>query len=86
MGIISKGERPKIEEFLVDPLHTYKINQVGEGDLHDMIKEGDYWDYIESWFQEVTQPQYNSFIRHLLMQRQVSWLNFHIQVFIVTIF
>ena len=47
-GTTSEGENPEIEEFSVDPLCTSKINQSGEGDIHDMMKEGEYQDYIES--------------------------------------
>ena len=84
MGITSEGEQPKIKEFftcmLTDPSYAQTTAQLEEEDLYDIVKGGEYQDYIESWFKEVTQPQYHSFIRHLLMQRKVSCLNFHIQV------
>ena len=70
----------KIEEVSADPLCTSEINQSEEGDLHDMKKEGEYQDYIESWFQEVTRLQYHFLIQHLLLQKQVSRLVLHIQV------
>ena len=80
MGTTSKGEKPKIEEFSAYPLCTFEINQSGEWDLHDMMKEGEYQDYIESWFQEVTQTQYHSFLQYLLIQKKVSHFIFYIQV------
>ena len=90
MGITSEGEKPKIKEFftcnLTDPSYAQRTTQLEEEDLYDIENEGEYQDYIERWFQEVTQLQYHSFIRHLLMQRKVSWLNFHIQVIAATIF
>jgi len=90
LGITSEGEKPKIKDFstckLIDPSCAQTTAQLEEGDLYDIVKEGEYQDYIERWFQEVTQPQYHSFVRHLLMQRKVSWLNFHIQVITATIF
>ena len=90
MGITSEGEQPEIKEFsickLIDPSCAQTIAQLEEDALYDIAKEGEYQDYIERWFQEVTRSQYHSFIRHLLMQRKVSWLNFHIQVITATIF
>ena len=74
----SEGEKPGIEEFSAYPLCTFEINHSGEGDLHDMIKEGEHQDYIESWFQEVTRPQHHSLLQHLLLQKQVSRLILHI--------
>ena len=81
LGITSDGKQPKIEEVSGDPLCTSKINQSEEGDLHDMMKEGEYQDYFESWFQEVTILQ-RPFLQHLLLQKQVSELVLHIQVII----
>ena len=82
LGIISKGERPKIKEFstymTTNPSCAQTTIETGENYLYDIMKEGEYQDYIERSFQEVTRLQYHSFIRHLLMQRKVSWLNFHI--------
>ena len=63
---------------LTDPSYAQTTTQLEEEDLYDIAKEGEYQDYIERWFQDVTRPQYHSFIRHLLMQRKVSLLNFHI--------
>ena len=74
----SKGQKPEIEEFSAYPLCTFEINHSGEGDLHDMIKEGEHQDYIKIWFQKVSCPQYHSFIQHLLIQKEVSQLIFHI--------
>ena len=82
----SEREKLEIEEFSAYPLCTFEINNSGEGDLHDMIKEGEHQNYIESWFQKVTWPQYHSFIQHLLIQKQVSQFIFHIQVIPVTTF
>ena len=45
-----------------------------------MMKEGEYQDYFESWFQEAARLQ------HLLLQKQVSQLVLHIQVIIATTF
>ena len=42
LGTTSEGEKPEIEEFSVYPLCNFEINQLGEGYLHDMMKEGDY--------------------------------------------
>ena len=82
MGITFKGEKPQIKELftckLTDPSYAQTTAQLEEEDMYDIAKEGEYQDYIERWFQEVTRPQYHSFIRHLLMQRKVSWLSFHI--------
>ena len=90
LGITSEGEKPKIKEFstckLIDPSYAQTTAQLEEVDLHDIIKEGEYEDYIESWFEEVTQPQYHSFLRHLLRKRKIIWLNFHIQVITATLF
>ena len=90
LGITPNGEQLEIKEFftckLIDPSYSQTIAQLEEEDLYDIEKEGEYQDYIERWFQEVTRPQYHSFIRHLLMQREVSWLNFHIQVITAIIF
>ena len=47
LGITSDGKQPKIEEVLADPLCTSEINQLEEGDLHDMMKEGEYRDLHE---------------------------------------
>ena len=84
MWIASEGEQLEIKEFatykLIDPSCAQTTAQLEEEDLYDMVKEGEYRDYIERWFHEVTQPQYDSFIRHLLTQRKVSWLDFHDQV------
>ena len=66
----SEGEKLGIEDFSPYPLCTFEINHSGEGDLHDMIMEGEYQDYIERWFQKVTWPQYHSFIQHLLIQKK----------------
>ena len=90
MGITPEGEQPEIKEFftcmLTNPSYAQTTAQLEEGDLYDIAKEGEYQDYIERWFQEVTRWKYHSFIQHLLMQREVSWLKFHIQVIIATIF
>ena len=85
LGITSDGKQPKIEEVSADPLCTSEINQLEEGDLHDMMKEGEYQDYFESWFQEVTILQHHFLLQHLLLQKQVSRLVLHIQVITVTI-
>ena len=61
-----------------DPSCAQTTAQLEEHGMYGITKEREYQDYIERWFQEVTQPQYHCFIRHLLMQRKVSWLNFHI--------
>ena len=65
LWIISKGERPEIEYFstymTTTPSCAQKTAQPGEEDLYDIKKEGEYQDYIENWFQELTQPQYHSF-------------------------
>ena len=86
LGITSDGKQPKIEEVLADPLCTSEINQSEEGDLHDMMKEGEYQDYFESWFQEATRLQHHFLLQHLLLQKQVSRLVIHIQVIIATTF
>ena len=71
LGIASEGEKPEIKELstckLIDPSCAQTTAQLEEGDLYDMLKEGEYQDYIERWFQEVTRPQYHSFVQHLLM-------------------
>ena len=90
LGITSKGEHPEIKELstckLAYPSFAQTTAQLEEGDLYDIVKEGKYEDYIEKWFHEVTQPQYHSFIRHLLMQIKVSWLDIHDQVITATLF
>ena len=90
LGITSEGEQPEIKEFsiymTIDPSCAQTTTQLEEDGLCDIVKEGEYQDYIERWFQEVTRPQYHSFIRHLLMKRKVSWLNFHIQAITAKIF
>ena len=86
LGITSDGNQPKIEEVLADPLCTSEINPSEEGHLHDMMKEGEYEDYFESWFQEVTRLQHHFLLQHLLLQKQVSRLVLHIQVIIATTF
>jgi len=67
----SEGEQLEIKEFatykLIDPSCAQTIAQLLEEDLYDMVKEGEYRDYIERWFHEVTQPKHHSFIQHLLM-------------------
>ena len=82
LGITSKGEKLEIKEFytckLTDPSYAQTTAQLEEDGLYDIAKEGEYQDYIERWFQEVTQPQYHSFLRNLLMQKQVIWLVFQI--------
>ena len=82
LEITYKGEHPEIEEFSIymtaDSSCAQTTAQLEEEDPYYIVKEREYQDYIKRWFQEVTQPQYHSFIRRLLMQRQVSWLNFHI--------
>ena len=73
LGNTFEGEKPKIKELftckLTDPTYAQTTAQQEEEDLYDIAKEGEYQDYIERWFQEVTRPQYHSFIRHLFMQR-----------------
>ena len=90
LGIKSKGEKPEIKEFstckLTYPSCAQKNTQLEEEGLYDIVKEDEYQDYIERWFQKVTQSQYFSFLQHLLMQRQVSWFNYHIQVITATTF
>jgi len=90
LEITSKGEHPEIEEFSIymttDSSCAQTTTQLEEENLYDIVKEREYQDYIKRWFQEVTQPQYHSFLRHLFMQRKVSWLNFHIQVITATTF
>ena len=82
LGNTFEGNQPKIKEFftckLIDPSYAQTPAQLEEEDLYDIVKEDEYQDYIERLFQEVTPPHYHSFIRHLLMQKEVSWLNFHI--------
>ena len=77
-----EGEKLKIKELftckLTDPSYAQTTTQLEEEDLYDIAKEGEYQDYIEIWFQEVTRLQYHSFIQHLLMHIKLSWLNFHI--------
>ena len=84
METIFDGERPEIEEFstylLTEPSCNQAFEHLEEEEMHGLRKEGDYQDSIERWFEEVTWSQYRSFLRHLLMQKQVSWLVFHIQV------
>ena len=50
LGVTSDGKQLKIEEVSANPRCTSEINQSEEGDLHDMMKEGEYQDYFESWF------------------------------------
>ena len=56
LGIASEAEKPKIKEFstfkLIDPSCAQTTTQIEEGDLYDIVKEGEYQDYIERWFQE----------------------------------
>ena len=58
LGITSEGEQPKITELftfkLIDPSYAQTTAQLEEEDLYDIAKEGEYQDYIERWFQEVT--------------------------------
>ena len=58
LGIASKGEQPEIKEFstckLIDPSCAQTSAQLEEGDLYDIVKEGEYQDYIERWFHKVT--------------------------------
>ena len=58
LGITSEREKPKIKEFstckLIDPSCAQTTTQLEEGDFYDIVKEGEYQDYIERWFQEVT--------------------------------
>ena len=65
-GITSEREQPNLKELftcmLIDPSYAQTTTQLEEEDLYDIAKEGEYQDYIERWFQEVTQPQYHSFI------------------------
>ena len=60
LGITSEGEQPEIEEFLIhmtiDPSCAQTTSHLEEEVLYDIMKEGELQDYIESWFQEVTQP------------------------------
>ena len=42
LGVTSDGKQLKIEEVSANPLCTFEINQSEEGDLHDMMKEGEY--------------------------------------------
>ena len=57
--ITSEGEQPKIKEFftckLTDPSYAQTTSQLEEEDLYDIAKEHEYQEYIERWFQEVTQ-------------------------------
>ena len=75
LGVTSDGKQLKIEEVSANPLCTSKINQSKEGDLHDMMKEGEYQDYFESWFQAATRLQHHFLLQHLLLQKQVSWFS-----------
>ena len=86
LGVTSDGKQLKIEEVSVNPLCTSEINQSEEGDLPDMMKKGEYQDYLESWFQAATRPQHHFLLQHLLLQKQVSRLVLHIQVIIATTF
>ena len=86
LGITSDGKQPQIEEISTVPLYTSKINQSEEGDLHHMMKECEYQDYFESWFQEATRLQHHFLLQHLLLQKQVSQLVLLIQVIIATTF
>ena len=65
LGITFEREQLEIKEFatcnLIDPSCAQTTAQLKEGDLYDIVKEGEYQDYIEIWFQEVTRPQYHSF-------------------------
>ena len=58
LGITSEGEKPEIKEFssckLIDPSYAQTTTQLVEEDLYDIVKGGEYKDYIEIWFQEVT--------------------------------
>ena len=60
LGITFEGEQPKIKEFftcrLIDPSYAQTTAQLEEEDLYDIAKKGEYQDYIERWFQEVTRP------------------------------
>ena len=60
------GERPEIEEcstyISMNPSCTQEIEHSEEKDMHGLRKEGDYQDYIEHWFEEVTLSQYRSFL------------------------
>ena len=52
--ITSEEEKPKIKEFstckLIDPSCAQTTAQLEEGDLYDIVKEGEYQEYIERWF------------------------------------
>ena len=56
--ITPEGEQPKIKEFFTckqtDPSYAQTTAQLEEEDLYDIAKEGEFQDYIEGWFQEVT--------------------------------
>ena len=39
---------------MLNPIFVVVTAQIEEGDLYDIAKEGEYQDYIERWFQEVT--------------------------------
>ena len=62
---ILRGERPEIEDFSTylstNPSCTQEIEHLQEEDMHGLRKEGDYQDYIEHWFEEVTRSQYMSY-------------------------
>ena len=70
------GERPEIEEFSTylstDPSCTQAIEHLEEEEMHSLRKQGDSQNSIECWFEELTWAQYHSFLRHLLMQKQIS--------------
>ena len=54
LGITSEGEQPEIEEFSIymtmDPSCAQTTAQLEEEGLYDIVKEGEYQDYIERWF------------------------------------
>ena len=60
LGITSEGEQPEIKEFstckLIDPSCAQTTTKLEEKYLYNTVKEGGFQDYIEIWFQEVTQP------------------------------
>ena len=41
----------------MDPSCAQTTAQLEEDGLYHIAKEGEYQDYIERWFQEVTRPQ-----------------------------
>ena len=53
-GITSEGEKPETKEFfackLTDPSYAQTTAQLKEEDMYDIVKEGEYQDYIERWF------------------------------------